>query len=104
MVSGARCSCSDTALLHGCKNFSLELRKTVGLWLAPCLPLFLFCFESRHLFCGQLLSGEKSGGSRGVFVQASLGIGWVFGVVLILQLLHLFSFALAAGKGESGQG
>src|ERR1035437_2509157 len=103
MVSGARCSCSDTALLHGRKNFFLELRKTVGLWLALYLPFFLLGFESRRLFCGQLLSSQKSCGSGRVFVQASLGIGWVLGVVLILQLLHLFGSTLTAGKGESGQ-
>jgi hypothetical protein len=94
---------ADTALLLGGKNFSLELRKTVGLWLAPHLSLFPFGFESRRLFCGQPLSSQKSCGSRGVFVQASIGIGRIFGVVLILQALHPFSVALAARKGESRQ-
>ena len=103
MVNGALCSCSDTALLLCCKNFSLELRKTVGLWLASCVSLFFLGFESRRLLCGQPLSGQKSCGTGGVFVQASLGIGRVFGVVLVLQPLHLFGFALTAGKGESGQ-
>ena len=94
---------SDTALLLCGKNFSLDLCKTVGLWLAPRVSFFFLGFESRHLLRGQLLSGQHSCGSGGVFVQAVLGIGRVFGVVLVLQLLHLCRFALAAGKGESPQ-
>src|SRR5208282_2163811 len=99
MVGGTRFSCRDTVLLLCGKNFSLELRKTVGLWLAPHLSLFPFGFENRRLFCGQPLSSKKSRGSGSVFVQASLGIRRVFGVVLILRPLHLFSVALAARKG-----
>jgi hypothetical protein len=53
---GVACSYSDTALLLCGKNFSLESRKTVGLWLAPCVSFFLLGFEGRHLLRGQLLS------------------------------------------------
>ena len=93
-------SCGDTALLLCCKNFSLELGETIGLWLAPRVSLFFLGFESCRLLCGQPLSGQKSCGTGGVFVQASLCIGRVFGVVLVLHPLHLFGLALTAGKGE----
>jgi hypothetical protein len=47
---------SGTALLLRSKNLFLELGKTVGLWLAPRVSLFLLGFESRYLFLGQLLA------------------------------------------------
>src|SRR5713226_10326805 len=94
---------SGTALLLCSKNFSLYLCKTVGFWLAPRLSCFLLGFDSRCLLRGQLLSGHKSFGCGAVFLQASLGISWVFGVVLVLQLLHLCRFVFTAGKGEGQQ-
>src|SRR6266851_1357749 len=94
---------SGTALLLCSKNFSLYLCKTVRFWLAARLSCFLLGFDSRCLLRGQLLSGHKSFGCGAVFLQASLGISWVFGVVLILQLLHLFRFALTAGEGKNRQ-
>src|ERR1700691_2744689 len=96
-------SYGNTALLLCGENFSLYLCKTVRFWLAPCFSCFLLGFDSRCLLRGQLLSGHKSFGCGAVFFQASLGISWVFGVVLILQLLDLFGFALAADKGENRQ-
>jgi len=35
---------SGTALLLCSENLFLELRKTVGLWLAPCVSFFLLGF------------------------------------------------------------
>jgi hypothetical protein len=35
---------SGTALLLCSENFFLELRETVGLWLAPCVSPFLLGF------------------------------------------------------------
>src|ERR1019366_7164611 len=96
-------SYSNTALLLCGENFSLYLCKTVRFWLAPRLSCFLLGFDSRCLLRGQLLSGHKSFGCGAVFLQAVLGIGRVFGVVLIVQLLHFCRFALTAGKGESPQ-
>src|SRR5208282_3159091 len=94
---------SGTALLLRGKNLFLELRKMVSLWLASCVSLFLLGFQVRHLFLGQSLSRQKSCGPGVVFLQAVLGIGRVFSVVLILQLLHFCRFALTVGKGESPQ-
>jgi hypothetical protein len=84
------------------QEFLLDLCKTVGLWLAPCVSFFLLGFEGRYLLRGQLLSGQHSDEPE-VWIEAVLGIGRVFGVVLVLQLLHLCRFALTAGKGESRQ-
>src|SRR5580658_1533760 len=94
------CSHSDTALLLCSKNLFLDLCKTVGLWFAPCVSFFFLRFEGRHLLGCQLFSGQHSCGIGGL-IKAVLGIGRVFSVVLILQLLHFLSFALTAHKGES---
>src|ERR1035441_364776 len=84
------------------KNLALNLGKMVGLRLAPCLPRFSLGFEGCYLLGGQLLSRQHSCGPRSLIVQTILGIGGVLGVVLLLQLLHLFCFALTTcnGKGE----
>src|SRR5580693_7241333 len=94
---------SGTALLLCSENLFLELRKTVRLRLTPCLSCFLLGFDSRCLLRGLFLSSHKSFGCGAVFLQASLGISRVFGVVLILQLFHFCRLALTAGKGESPQ-
>jgi hypothetical protein len=64
------------------------VRKTVSLWLAPCVAFFLLGFEGRPSVpwsTSPVSSLEEPSGLR---IQAVLGIGRVFGVVLILQLLH----------------
>src|SRR5271169_584322 len=91
---------SNTALLLCGKDFSLDLCKTVGLWLAPCVPFSPLRLEGRRLLRGQLLSGQHSCGTGGL-IEAVLGIGRVFGVVLVQQLLYLCRFALTSGKGQS---
>src|ERR1700689_4521739 len=95
---------SGTALLLCSENLFLELRKVIRLRVAPWVPFLFLGFEIRHLFLGQLLSCQHSCGPGGLWIDAFLGIGGVFSVVSVLQLLHFFGFAFAAGKGESPQG
>src|ERR1039458_9309957 len=85
------------------ENLAQNIRKMVGLGLAPFIARFLLGVESCDLFFGQLFPGQKPCGPRSIFIQAILGIGGIFSVILLLQLLHLFRFALAACKGKSHQ-
>jgi len=96
-------SSSGLALLLRTENLALNIRKMVGLGLAPLIPRFLLGVKSCHLFFGQLFPGQQSSGPRSIFVQTILGIGGVFSVILLLQLLYFFRLALAACKGKSDQ-
>ena len=54
-------SSSGLALLLRSENLALNIRKMVGLGLAPFIARFLLGVESCDLLFGQLFPGEQSG-------------------------------------------